>query len=92
MTKQLNVRSDKARTTAKKIAARLKGTNTEVVVGALRRFDGQTARLPTYEELKGEPRRFADRLLALARAGRREGDADASSDHSWLYDEYGAPK
>lgn len=92
MAKQLNVRSDKAGKTARKIAVRLKGTKTEVVVGALRRFDGQTARLPTYAELKGEPRRFADRLLALARSGRNEGDPDASSDHSWLYDESGAPK
>ena len=44
------------------------------------------------EELSKRDRLFADRLLALARAGRSEGDPSASSEHDYLYDEDGAPK
>jgi len=92
MAKQLNVRSDKARATANKVAVRLNGTTTDVVVGALRRFAGESAKVPTYDDLTPEQKARADRILALARAGRSEGDPDASSDHSWLYDEHGLPK
>lgn len=92
MAKQLNIRSDKARATANRVAGRLKGTTTDVVMGALQRFEGQTAKVPTYQDLTPEQKARADRILALARAGRSEGDPDASSDHSWLYDEHGLPK
>jgi hypothetical protein len=49
-------------------------------------------RIPTYKDLTPEEKARADRILALARAGRSEGDPNASSDHSWLYDEFGLPK
>jgi hypothetical protein len=92
MTKQLNIRNDRAFEAAQRVAERLRETTTQVVVEALRRYERKTLRVPTYEELNPEERAFADRLLALAEAGRHEGEADATSDHSYLYDEHGAPK
>ena len=92
MTKQLNIRSDRAFEIAQRIADRLEETTTQVVLEALRRYDRKTRRVPTYDELSPEDRAFADELLALARAGRDEGKPGATSDHSDLYDEHGAPK
>jgi hypothetical protein len=92
MTKQLNIRSDKAFRAARRVARHLNETMTEVVVDALRRYERKTLRVPTYEELNRRDKSFADRLLALAREGRGEGDVRASSDHSYLYDAHGAPK
>ena len=65
---------------------------TEIVVAASTRCGGKTVTHPTYDELGPEERSFADRLLALARAGRDEGEPDATSDHGYLYDSHGAPK
>jgi hypothetical protein len=42
--------------------------------------------------LTPEQRAFAEQLLAIAKAGQSEGDPNASSDHSYLYDEFGLPK
>ena len=92
MTRQLNIRSDKALVAARGMAHRLNESTTRVVLDALRRLDRKTERIPTYEELSKRDRLFADRLLALARAGRSEGDPSASSEHGYLYDEDGAPK
>lgn len=92
MTKQLNIRSDKALRAAQRVAQRLNETTTEIVVDALRRYERKTLRVPTYDELNRRDRSFADQLLALAQAGRSEGDARASSDHGYLYDAHGAPK
>jgi hypothetical protein len=92
MTKQLNIRSDKAFRAARRVAQRLNETTTEVVVDALRRYERKTLRVPAYEELNRRDKSFADRLLALAREGRSEGDVRASSDHGYLYDAHGAPK
>ena len=90
--KQLNVRSDKAFETAKRLSIRLGETTTAVVERALDRLDRETFTPPTYDELTPEQKAHADRWLALAEAGRSEGDPNASSDHGWLYDEIGAPK
>jgi len=92
MSRQLNIRSDEAYETARRIARRLNVSTTEVVRTALDRYDRETSRVPTYDELAPKQKAFADRLLALARAGRSEGDPEATSDHSYLYDESGAPK
>jgi hypothetical protein len=92
LTKQLNIRSDKAYRAARRVAQRLNETTTEVVVDALRRYERKTLRVPTYDELNRRDKSFADRLLALASEGRSEGDAKASSDHSYLYDPHGAPE
>ena len=92
MTRQLNIRNDRAFEAAQRVAERLHGTTTQVVVDALRRYERKTFRVPAYDELNQEDRSFADRLLALAEAGRHEGEPDATSDHGYLYDEHGAPK
>jgi hypothetical protein len=92
MTRQLNVRSDHAYETARRLAQRLGTSTTSVVETALDRLDRDTFKVPTYEDLTSEQRARADRLLALARAGRDEGDPAASSDHGWMYDESGLPK
>ena len=92
MTRQLNIRNDRAFEAAQRVAERLHETTTQVVVEALRRYEQKTFRVPTYDELNQEERSFADRLLALAEAGRHEGEPDATSDHVYLYDERGAPK
>jgi hypothetical protein len=92
MSRQLNIRSDEAYETARRISRRLNVSTTEVVKTALALYDRQTSRVPTYEELSPEQKAFADQMLSLARAGREEGDPNATSDHSFLYDEIGAPK
>jgi hypothetical protein len=92
MTRQLNIRSDEAFRAARRISHTLKQPTARVVLDALRRLDRKTEKVPAYADLSEADRLFADRLLALARAGRSEGDPAASSDHDYLYDERGAPK
>ena len=92
MTKQLNIRSDRAYETARRLSDRLGQSATAVIETALDLLDRETFKVPTYADLTPEQKARADRLLALAREGRGEGDQTASSDHSWLYDEHGLPK
>jgi hypothetical protein len=92
MTRQLNIRSDKALVAARRLGHRLNQSTTRVVLDALRRLDRKTRKVPAYGDLSKRDRVFADRLLALARAGRSEGDSTASSEHEYLYDQNGAPK
>jgi hypothetical protein len=92
MTKQLNVRSDKAYRSARRLSAELGMSTTAVVETALDLMERDHFKVPTYDELNPEQRAFADRMLALARKGRGEGDPSATSDHRYLYDEIGAPK
>lgn len=91
MTRQLNVRSEKAYGTARRMAARLGLSTTAVVETALDLMERDYLKVPTYDELNPEQKAFADEMLALARKGRDEGDRDATSDHDYLYDEIGAP-
>jgi hypothetical protein len=92
MTKQLNVRSDKAYRSARRLSAELGMSTTAVVETALDLMERDHFKVPTYEELNPEQRAFADRMLSLARKGRVEGDPNATFDHRYLYDEIGAPK
>lgn len=92
MTKQLNVRSDRAYRSARRLSADLGISTTAVVEAALDRMERDHYKVPAYDELDPEQRAFADRMLALARKGREEGSPAATSDHSYLYDEIGAPK
>ena len=92
MTKQLNVRSERAYGTARRMAARLGLSTTAVVETALDRMEREYLNVPTYDDLNPEQKAFADKMLALADKGREEGDPNATSDHSYLYDEIGAPK
>jgi len=92
MTKQLNVRSDKAYKSARRLSADLGMSTTAVVETALDRMERDHFKVPSYDELNPEQKAFADTLLALARKGRGEGDPQSASDHGYLYDELGAPK
>jgi hypothetical protein len=92
MQKQLNVRSDDAYARARRLARRLNTSTTKVVEAALARYDRETATVPTYNDLSPEQKAFADQLLAMGKASRNEGDPNATSDHSWLYDEFGLPR
>lgn len=92
MSKQLNIRSDIAYETARRLAQRLGTSTTIVVETALDRLDRETFKVPSYGDLTTEQKSRADRLLALARRGRTEGEPDATSDHGWMYDGNGLPK
>jgi hypothetical protein len=92
MTKQLNIRSDSAYATARRLARRLGTSTTAVIETALDRLDRETFKVPDYADLTPEQKLRADRLIALAREGQDEGSPDATSDHGWLYDDEGLPK
>ena len=92
MAKQLNIRSDEAYVTAARIARRLNQTTTQVVVEALARYDRETFAVPVQADMTSEQKALADELLALAKAGREEGDRALTSDHSHLYDDAGMPR
>lgn len=92
MTKQLNVRSDRAYKSARRLSADLGMSTTAVVETALDRMERDHFKVPSYDDLNPEQKAFADKMLALAGKGREEGDPNATSDHSYLYDEIGAPK
>lgn len=92
MPKQLNIRSDSAYETAQRLAKRLGTTTTEVVIRALERYDRETYRPLTYDDLTPEQKAEADEFLRRARAARNQGDPEITSNHDWLYDEYGLPK
>lgn len=93
MAKQLNVRSDEAYETARRIARRLNLTTSEVVVTALRRLDERTAAAePDLSTLTPEQRARYDALMTLARKGARLKPPGVTSDHRDMYDEYGLPK
>jgi hypothetical protein len=89
--KQLSIRSDEAFVIAHELARKLGTTTTDVVVRALREFNSQRripSRLVTPEE--------ADANVAALKASlreRRPKDAEGiSSNHDYLYDEFGLPK
>lgn len=90
MARQLNIRSDEAFETAKRLAERQGLTTTEVVVRALRYLDVTSDPL-RYEDLSAKQKSLHDRLAELARKAR-EAAPDATSDHSEFYGEDGAPK
>jgi antitoxin VapB len=92
MSKQFNIRSETAQDTARRLAKRLGRSTASVVEIALDRLDRETFEAPAYEDLTPEQKARADRLLALGREARAEGNRVATSAHDWLYDENGLPK
>src|SRR5687767_6733881 len=91
MQKQLNIRSDEAYDRAQRLAKRLGTTTTEAVVRALRRYDQESFRLPTYADLTTEERRDYEQFMALAGKAREEMENPAFAEDD-LYDEMGLPK
>jgi hypothetical protein len=89
--KQLNIRSDEAYETARRLAHRLGTTTTEAVVKALRHLDSETFKLPAYEDLTPEQKAEYEEFRALARQARLEAKNPGFSEDD-LYDEYGLPK
>lgn len=91
MVRQLNIRNDEAFETARRLAEQLGRSQTDVVLEALRRYSDQIlapSRRVTPEQIAAD-REMLDRLIADA---NRDRPADMTSDHSFLYDEYGLPK
>ncbi len=92
MARQLNIRSDEAYETARRIARRLGTSTTEAVVRALHCYDRETSGPIGYEALSEEERDFVDEMRGLSERIRAEVGPDATSDHDDLYDDIGAPK
>jgi len=91
MPRQLNIRSDEAADTARLLAEHLGATTTQVVVDALRVYSARMmapSRKTTPEQVEKDWRQLR-RMIKDANRGRPPG---ASSDHSDLYDEFGAPR
>lgn len=91
MARQLNIRSDEAFATARRLAEQHKLTTTEVVVRALRRLEARQDEILRYQDLSPQQKSLHDRLAELGRKAR-EATPDASSDHADLYGEDGAPR
>ncbi|MEP9378610.1 type II toxin-antitoxin system VapB family antitoxin [Aquabacter sp. CN5-332] len=91
MARQLNIRSDEAVETAKRLAKRHGVTTTEVVVRALRRLDQDAPPVPTDEELTREQKAEIEALRRLSREAAKHAVPGATSDHSDMYDENGLP-
>lgn len=91
MARQLNIRSDEAVETAKRLAKRYGITTTEVVVRALRRFDDEKPAVPRYEDLTAEQRATFEALQRLSEEAATHAVSGATSDHSDMYDENGLP-
>jgi hypothetical protein len=91
MPRQLNIRSDEAADTARVLAEHLGATTTQVVVDALRAYSARMmapSRKTTPEQVEKDWRQLR-RMIKDANRGR---PPDASSDHSDLYDDFGAPR
>jgi hypothetical protein len=90
MTRQLNIRSDEAFETARRLSAHLGKSTTEVVVDALRDYSARTlapSSKTTPEQAKADWI-ILHRLIEEANCDRPPG---LSSDHGDLYDEDGLP-
>lgn len=89
MTQQLNVRSDKAYATAKRLAHRLGVSTTRVVEDALADMEKRTS-APSAKVTPRQAQEFCDTLLSLAKEANAGGSLGLN-DKS-LYDEQGLPK
>ncbi len=90
MTRQLNIRSDEAVETARRLAEHFGKTTTEVVVEALRDYSARKlapSRKTTPEQAKTDWL-VLQAMIEEANRGRTD---DFTSDHRDLYDEYGLP-
>ena len=88
MTEALIVENDEAFALAHDIAQRSGTTIGETVVTALRELDRRVA---TADDLTPTQRAERDVIRALVREARAHRIANASTDHDYLYDEYGLP-
>lgn len=96
MTRQLTIRSDEAVDTAQRLADRLGLAPAQVVVDALRSYDRQVGNVAD----KGRRRSMTPAQIAAHREeldrmieeANRDRPPDVTSDHSFLYDEFGLPK
>ena len=91
MARQLNIRSDEAFETARRIAERYGLSTTEVVVRALRRLDNAGDDILRYGDLSAKQKSLHDRLAELGRKAR-DARPDATSDHGDFYGADGSPR
>ncbi|MEP9354110.1 type II toxin-antitoxin system VapB family antitoxin [Xanthobacter sp. KR7-65] len=91
MPRQLNIRSDEAVETAKRIAERHGLTTTEVVVRALRRMEAASDEAVRPADLSPRQKDLYERLAEFGRKAR-EASPDATSDHGDFYGDDGAPR
>lgn len=89
MARQLNIRSDEAVETAKRLAKRHGLTTTEVVVQALRRLE--RADQPSADQMTSDQMAHFEALLRLSEEASRQARPGATSDHRDMYDENGLP-
>jgi hypothetical protein len=87
MPKQLNIRSDRAYETAQRLASHLNTSATAVVETALDHYAANVLPEVSPEEA-AETYRLLRRFADLCSAEKEPGE---SSDHSYLYDDNGAP-
>lgn len=90
MGRQLNIRSDEAVLTARRLAEHLGKTTTEIVVEALRAYSARNMALSA----KTTPERVEADLKTLRKMiedANRDRPAGVTSDHSDLYDDRGLP-
>ena len=90
MPRQLNIRSDRAYETARRLAEHCNTSTTRVVEDALDEYASRRM-LPSAKVTKDEAAAFLaelDRLIEAARPFRKPA---ATSDHSDMYDENGLP-
>ncbi|MFG1378533.1 type II toxin-antitoxin system VapB family antitoxin [Xanthobacter autotrophicus] len=91
MPRQLNIRSDEAFETARRLAERHGWTTTEVVVRALRRMDEAEGQALRPADLSLRQKSLHDRLAELGRKARAA-SPQATSEHGDLYGDDGAPR
>ncbi|MDE1568914.1 type II toxin-antitoxin system VapB family antitoxin [Aquabacter sp. P-9] len=94
MARQLNIRSDEAVETAKRLAKRHGLTTTEVVVQALRRLeraDQSSADQPSAYQMTSDQVAHFNALLRLSEESARQARPGATSDHRDMYDDNGLP-
>jgi antitoxin VapB len=82
---QLNIKSDHAYAVANKLSEMTGLSLTTVVTTALDQFLER-------EERARDRQAKIERIMALAAEIKAHMDPDATSDHSWIYDEDGFPK
>lgn len=88
MARQLNIRSDEAFETAKRLARRQGRPVTEVVLNALRTYD---AAVTADADLTPEQQAEYEAWREIARQAAQSAKSGAASDHSDMYDEFGLP-
>ena len=89
--RQLNVRSDRAYGLAHELATKLGKTTTEVVEAALLHYSGRRT-IPSTKVTVEEAEENYRKIMEGVRKANREHPSALTSDHDFLYDEFGLPK